>query len=66
MDLLIEAFADLRQRHDARLLIVGQGPERSHADMAAGLIDETMRRLTADNLPFPGTPLVAETSGGAG
>jgi glycosyltransferase involved in cell wall biosynthesis len=31
LDLLIDAFADLRQRHDARLLIVGEGPERDHA-----------------------------------
>jgi glycosyltransferase involved in cell wall biosynthesis len=31
LDLLIEAFADLRQRHDARLLIVGEGPGRSRA-----------------------------------
>ena len=31
LDLLIEAFADLRQRHDANLLIVGEGPGRSHA-----------------------------------
>jgi glycosyltransferase involved in cell wall biosynthesis len=31
VDLLIDAFDDLRQRHDARLLIVGDGPERSHA-----------------------------------
>ena len=29
LDLLINAFADLRQRHDARLLIVGEGPGRS-------------------------------------
>ena len=32
LDLLIAAFADLRQRHDARLLIVGQGPGRALAD----------------------------------
>jgi len=31
LDLLIDAFADLRQRHDARLLIVGEGPGRSAA-----------------------------------
>jgi glycosyltransferase involved in cell wall biosynthesis len=31
LDLLIDAFADLRKRHDARLLIVGQGPGRSRA-----------------------------------
>ena len=31
VDLLIDAFADLRQRHNARLLIVGEGPERSRA-----------------------------------
>jgi glycosyltransferase involved in cell wall biosynthesis len=31
LDLLIEAFASLRQRSDARLLIVGEGPGRSHA-----------------------------------
>lgn len=38
LDLLIGAFADLRQTHDARLLIVGQGPGRSRAD-------EQIRRL---------------------
>lgn len=32
LDLLIGAFADLRQRHDVRLLIVGEGPGRSLAD----------------------------------
>jgi glycosyltransferase involved in cell wall biosynthesis len=32
LDLLIDAFADLRQRHDARLLIVGEGVGRSGAD----------------------------------
>ena len=32
LDLLIGAFADLRQRHDVRLLIVGEGPGRSRAD----------------------------------
>ena len=31
LDLLIGAFADLRQRHEARLLIVGEGPGRSLA-----------------------------------
>ena len=31
MDLLIDAFADLRQHHEARLLLVGEGPERSGA-----------------------------------
>ena len=31
LDLLIEAFAALRVRHDARLLIVGEGPGRSRA-----------------------------------
>jgi len=38
VDLVIDAFADLRQRHDARLLILGEGPERPHAD-------EQIRRL---------------------
>jgi glycosyltransferase involved in cell wall biosynthesis len=32
VDLLIDAFAQLRRDHDARLLIVGQGPDRSLAD----------------------------------
>jgi glycosyltransferase involved in cell wall biosynthesis len=32
LDLLIAAFAELRQHHDARLLIVGEGPGRSQAD----------------------------------
>jgi glycosyltransferase involved in cell wall biosynthesis len=32
VDLLIDAFAELRRSCDARLLIVGQGPERSRAD----------------------------------
>jgi glycosyltransferase involved in cell wall biosynthesis len=31
VDLLIDAFADLRQWHNARLLILGEGPTRSHA-----------------------------------
>ena len=31
VDVFIDAFAALRQRHDARLLIVGEGPERSRA-----------------------------------
>lgn len=38
VDLLIDAFAKLRGSHDARLLIVGQGPERFRAD-------EQIRRL---------------------
>ncbi len=38
MDLLIDAFSDLRRRHDARLLLVGDGPERSRAT-------EQIRRL---------------------
>lgn len=38
VDLLIDAFALLRRRRDARLLIVGQGPDRSGAD-------EQIRRL---------------------
>lgn len=32
LDLLIDSFADVRQRHDARLLVVGEGPGRSRAD----------------------------------
>jgi glycosyltransferase involved in cell wall biosynthesis len=31
IDLLIDAFADLRRGHNARLLILGDGPERSRA-----------------------------------
>lgn len=31
VDLLIDAFADLRKNHDARLLILGEGQRRSHA-----------------------------------
>jgi len=31
LDLLIDAFADICKRHSARLLIVGEGPERSQA-----------------------------------
>jgi glycosyltransferase involved in cell wall biosynthesis len=31
LDLLIEAFADLHRQHDARLLIVGEGPGRVQA-----------------------------------
>jgi glycosyltransferase involved in cell wall biosynthesis len=38
VDLLIDAFARVRRDHDARLLIVGQGPDRSSAD-------EQIRRL---------------------
>jgi glycosyltransferase involved in cell wall biosynthesis len=41
LDLLIDAFAGLRQRHDARLLIVGEGQGRSRAD-------EQIRRLGLD------------------
>jgi glycosyltransferase involved in cell wall biosynthesis len=32
LDLLIDAFAELRQRHEARLLILGEGAGRSPAD----------------------------------
>jgi len=32
LDVLIDAFADLRRRHDVRLLILGEGPGRSRAD----------------------------------
>ena len=32
LDLLLEAFKSLRDDQDARLLIIGDGPERSHAD----------------------------------
>jgi glycosyltransferase involved in cell wall biosynthesis len=32
VDLLIDAFAELRRHHDARLLVVGEGPERVRAD----------------------------------
>jgi glycosyltransferase involved in cell wall biosynthesis len=38
VDLVIDAFADVRHRHDARLLILGEGPARSRAD-------EQIRRL---------------------
>lgn len=31
LDLLIDAFAEVRKRHDARLLIVGEGPGRQDA-----------------------------------
>ena len=48
VDLLIDAFAELRRSHDARLLIVGQGPDRSGAD-------EQIRRL--------GLSAKAETTG---
>jgi glycosyltransferase involved in cell wall biosynthesis len=48
LDLLIDAFADLRLRHDARLLIVGEGPGRS-------LATERIQRL--------GLGAVAETTG---
>jgi glycosyltransferase involved in cell wall biosynthesis len=48
VDLLIDAFAQLRDSHDARLLIVGQGPDRSRAD-------EQIRRL--------GLSAEAETTG---
>lgn len=41
LDLLIDAFAELRKLHDARLLIVGQGPGRSRAA-------EQIRRLDLD------------------
>jgi glycosyltransferase involved in cell wall biosynthesis len=48
LDLLIDAFADLRLRHHARLLIVGEGPGRS-------LASEQIRRL--------GLGAYAETTG---
>jgi len=32
LDLLVDAFADLRQHHNARLLILGEGPRHSQAD----------------------------------
>jgi glycosyltransferase involved in cell wall biosynthesis len=31
LDLLIDAFVELRHRHEARLLIVGEGPQRANA-----------------------------------
>lgn len=31
LDLLIDAFADVRRHHEARLLIVGEGPQRAYA-----------------------------------
>ncbi len=31
LDLLIEAFANVRRRHEARLLILGEGPQRADA-----------------------------------
>jgi glycosyltransferase involved in cell wall biosynthesis len=43
VDLLIDAFADLRERHEARLLILGEGPGR------AGAVERIRRRgLCAD------------------
>lgn len=42
-DLLIEAFAELRRRHQARLLIVGEGPGRSCA------VDEIRQRGLGDS-----------------
>ena len=41
-DLLIDAFADLRQSHHARLLILGEGPTRLQAE-------EQIRRLGLDS-----------------
>jgi glycosyltransferase involved in cell wall biosynthesis len=38
LDLLVDAFADLRQRHEARLLILGEGPGRSG-------VEERIRQL---------------------
>ena len=38
MELLIDAFNDLQRRHDTRLLIIGEGPERSR-------LAERIRRL---------------------
>ncbi len=32
LDLLIEAFAEVRRRHQARLILIGTGPERDAAD----------------------------------
>jgi glycosyltransferase involved in cell wall biosynthesis len=48
LDLLIDAFADLRQGHNARLLIVGEGPGRSH---------------TAERIRQLGLSVHAETTG---
>jgi glycosyltransferase involved in cell wall biosynthesis len=48
VDVLIDAFAQLRPGHDARLLIVGEGPDRSRAD-------DQIRRL--------GLSAAAETTG---
>jgi len=48
LDLLIDAFADLRQQHDTRLIIVGEGPGRRRAE-------EQIRKL--------GLSLSAETVG---
>lgn len=38
VDLLVDAFAELARTHDARLLVLGEGPER-------GPVDERIRRL---------------------
>jgi glycosyltransferase involved in cell wall biosynthesis len=48
LDLLIDAFADLRGRHDARMLIVGEGQERSRA------VEQIRRRGLGDHVEAVG------------
>ncbi len=56
VDLLIDAFAELGDSHGARLLIVGQGPDRSLADDQIRRLGLTARAETtgwvSDVLPY--------------
>jgi glycosyltransferase involved in cell wall biosynthesis len=54
LDLLIDAFAQLRQRKQARLLICGEGPGRSHA---AGRIRQLNLDADAQIVGWVGDPL---------
>jgi glycosyltransferase involved in cell wall biosynthesis len=54
VDLVIDAFADLRQHYDARLIVVGEGPERSNA---AGQIRRLGISASADAVGWVEDPL---------
>lgn len=53
MDLLIDAFSELLRRCDARLLIVGEGPERARLSRQIESLEITDRAQTVGWVPDP-------------